>query len=283
MGGGFVMIPLLANVQKLTQHQAHATSLCAVMATGVAGAVSYKEHGMYAIQTSCCALARLWTKWFSMDLPKIAISHTSNFYHFLFLVLLETAVAIATTGMLSARFGANLTRGVSERALRQALGALMLAVAPMVPLKAQFIKANETTKVSVSPATTAGAFNQQQQLTTILPAAACIGLASGFLAGTFGVGGGVVVVPALCWVCDATHHQALGTSLAAMILPAAVGTYTHYKAGAVVLRVAPALACGALVGAYVGGRVAVMADEAALQWGFSGLLAVLGARTLLRA
>jgi len=68
-----------------------------------------------------------------------------------------------------------------------------------------------------------------------------------------------------------------------MSLPAAVGTYTHYRAGNVVLRVAPTLALGAFAGAYLGGSVGLRTKESILQWGFSGLLAVSGARTIFKA
>ena len=68
-----------------------------------------------------------------------------------------------------------------------------------------------------------------------------------------------------------------------MTLPAMSGTWTHHCAGNVALRVAPALAVGALVGAAVGGQVGRRTDESTLRWGFSGLLATLGIRTLLKA
>jgi uncharacterized membrane protein YfcA len=110
-----------------------------------------------------------------------------------------------------------------------------------------------------------------------------IGMGSGFLAGLFGVGGGAVVVPALTVLTDMTHYQALGTSLCAMCLPAMVGTATHFTKGNVALKVAPFLALGAFGGAYIGGYVGLHTNENALRWGFSGLMAVLGLKTLLRA
>lgn len=52
-----------------------------------------------------------------------------------------------------------------------------------------------------------------------------------FLAGLFGVGGGAVTVPALTLCLGVSHYQALGTSLAAMVPTAVVGTYTHHTHG----------------------------------------------------
>ena len=109
-----------------------------------------------------------------------------------------------------------------------------------------------------------------------------IGIGSGFLAGLFGVGGGAIVVPALTLATDMTHYQALGTSLCAMALPAMVGTGTHYMKGNVSMRVAPALATGAFLGGFLGGKLGLKTNEDALRWVFSGLMVVLGARTLLK-
>jgi uncharacterized membrane protein YfcA len=115
-----------------------------------------------------------------------------------------------------------------------------------------------------------------------LIAPACIGCCSGFLAGLFGVGGGAIVVPALTLATDMNHYQALGTSLCAMSLPAMVGTATHYGKGNVAMRVAPALAMGAFLGGYFGGKLGLRIDEQNLKLGFSSLMLVLGVRTLIK-
>ncbi len=78
------------------------------------------------------------------------------------------------------------------------------------------------------------------------------------------------------------HYSALGTSLTAMSLPAMVGTFTHYQAGNLNLRVAPFLALGSIIGAYGGGKIGVKVDENYLRVGFSGLMVTLGVRTLLK-
>ena len=64
------------------------------------------------------------------------------------------------------------------------------------------------------------------------------GVASGVLAGLFGVGGGVVVVPALIFVFGRTGlagdwipHLAVGTSLAAIVATGATSAYAHHGAG----------------------------------------------------
>jgi uncharacterized membrane protein YfcA len=68
-----------------------------------------------------------------------------------------------------------------------------------------------------------------------------------------------------------------------MIPPAMTGTYSHYVAGNCSMRVAPFLATGALLGAYIGAQQSLQTNENTLRWGFSGLLAFLGLRTILKA
>lgn len=230
MGGGFVMIPLMtSSLLRLTQHQAHGTSLFAVAATGIAGALGYAGE-----------------------------------------VQLEAAAAIAVSGMVTARFGAVITGKMSEHALRKALGIFMLSIAPIVPAKAFFTE--RQSKESQREI--------EQSFPQRLVAPAMIGVGSGFLAGLFGVGGGAIVVPALTVLTDMTHYQALGTSLCAMCLPAMVGTATHFTRGNVAMHVAPFLAVGSFVGAYLGGKLGLQTNENALRWGFSGVMVVLGTKAL---
>ncbi|KAJ9436863.1 hypothetical protein DIPPA_30464, partial [Diplonema papillatum] len=56
LGGGFVAVPLLTGTLKLTQHQAHGTSLAAVTATGTFGALSYGSVGSVDV-TAAMAIA----------------------------------------------------------------------------------------------------------------------------------------------------------------------------------------------------------------------------------
>jgi uncharacterized protein len=241
------MIPLMSSILRLNQHTAHGTSLFAVAATGLAGAVSYGD----AVQ---------WPQ----------------------------AAAVAATAMVTSRLGARTTLAMSEAALKRALGYLMLAMAPAVPAKAYLMKQQQQ-KQQESPShpvvdDRSNNTKPTYDWMTLLPAAA-VGLASGYLSGLFGVGGGVIVVPALTVSCPTlTHREALATSLAAMCLPALLGTFTHYRAGNCSVAVAPFLAVGALAGAYVGGQLSLrLPREEPLQWGFCALLTVLGARTILKS
>lgn len=80
-----------------------------------------------------------------------------------------------------------------------------------------------------------------------------IGLAAGVLSGLFGIGGGVVIVPALMLLAGMRPIQATGTSLGALLLPVGVlGAYEYWKNGNLDIRAALLIAGGLLVGAWFG-------------------------------
>jgi len=244
MGGGFVVIPLLTRLG-VSQHAAHGTSLTVVTASGLAGAMAYWDY----------------VNW-------------------------EAAAAIASTGIFSATLGVSVASRLSEVALRRALGALMICMGPAVPMKEYFEEYFGNPSGTLDEKRTTE--THQGQSVDMLIAPACIGVGSGFLSGLFGVGGGTLVVPALTYFytfenAESTHLQALATSLAAMTLPAVVGTVRHASKGNVVTALVGPLVLGSLVGARTGGAVASeYIPENTLRWGFSVLLTVLGVRTLFK-
>ena len=78
------------------------------------------------------------------------------------------------------------------------------------------------------------------------------GVGAGFLSGLFGVGGGLVIVPALMAVLGMDQRRASATSLAAIIVTAAVGSGTYALHGEVSWAGAALLALGALAGSQIG-------------------------------
>jgi uncharacterized protein len=115
-----------------------------------------------------------------------------------------------------------------------------------------------------------------------------IGAASGLLAGLFGVGGGVIVVPALIllftqigmgpqWI----PHLAVGTSLAAIVGTGAASAYAHYRRGAVRLDLVARLSPGIVLGAWAGAALAAHVPELWLTRLFAGFLTYVGLRMLI--
>jgi uncharacterized membrane protein YfcA len=84
-----------------------------------------------------------------------------------------------------------------------------------------------------------------------------IGLAAGVLSGIFGIGGGVIIVPALVYLLDYTQHKATGTSLAVLLPPIGLAAVLeYYRYSYVDLHAALVIALAALLGAWLGARLA---------------------------
>jgi len=108
-----------------------------------------------------------------------------------------------------------------------------------------------------------------------------IGLTAGLLAGLLGIGGGVIMVPAMVLVTAFDQHVAQGTSLLVIIPAAAFGSFTHHRRGRLALRDAGAVAAGGVFGALLGSATALSLDEEILQRLFAVLILVVAARMLL--
>jgi uncharacterized protein len=83
-----------------------------------------------------------------------------------------------------------------------------------------------------------------------------IGLAAGVLGGMFGIGGGLVIVPALVFFLKMKQFDALGTSLAALIPPVGLlGAFEYFQNGHMNVKYALLIAAGMFVGFYFGAKI----------------------------
>jgi uncharacterized protein len=97
-----------------------------------------------------------------------------------------------------------------------------------------------------------------------------IGVAAGILAGMVGVGGGIVIVPALVYFFKMDQHTAQGTSLAVLLPPTGLLAFLrYYKAGHVDVGIALVMIVGVLLGGYFGGGWAQAVSGTALRKGFA--------------
>lgn len=109
-----------------------------------------------------------------------------------------------------------------------------------------------------------------------------IGLVGGVLSGLFGIGGGLVIVPALILLVGMTPKQAAGTSLAALLLPVGIlGALEYWRAGYIDVRLAVLLAAGILLGAFIGARLAIGLPSELIQRAFGVLMVLVGLRLAL--
>src|SRR5215210_1412065 len=106
-----------------------------------------------------------------------------------------------------------------------------------------------------------------------------IGLGSGVLSGLFGIGGGVVIVPALLLIARMPATTATGTSLGALLLPVgALGAWTYYRNGHLDVRASLWIALGLFFGAYIGARLAQTLTPVQLKRAFAVFLVLVAAR-----
>lgn len=106
-----------------------------------------------------------------------------------------------------------------------------------------------------------------------------LGLAVGVLSGVVGIGGGVLIVPALVWFFHMSQHKAQGTSLGALLAPiGALAFWTYYKAGNVDVAGALLIGLGFLLGGFLGGLWAQHLSELVLRRVFGALLLLIGAK-----
>ena len=175
LGGGVVMVPLMTAFARMTQHQAVGTSSLAVAAVGLSSCASFGSAGV---------------------------------------VDFAAAAAVATTAMAGARVGAKLTTRFDAVQLQRVFATFQICVAPMVPAKAYLVqraKASEqeaTAATAVVPPVARGpeALLEPRKLwderSAELAAMTAVGMVCGVAAGMFGIGGGVIVTPALCLLTE---------------------------------------------------------------------------------
>lgn len=101
-----------------------------------------------------------------------------------------------------------------------------------------------------------------------------IGLAAGFLSGMFGIGGGILIVPALVYVAKLDPKVASGTSLLAIVPVSLVGSISYAVGGNVSIWLALLLALGSVMGAPIGTRLLKVVSRRVLQSAFVVFLAV---------
>lgn len=108
-----------------------------------------------------------------------------------------------------------------------------------------------------------------------------LGLLAGAFSGIVGLGGGVIIVPALVFLFGMSQHLAQGTTLAIMVPPIGIlAAWTYYNQGYVDLKVALFVALGFLIGGLFGAKLAVMIPNDILKKIFACILFLIGLKML---
>lgn len=108
-----------------------------------------------------------------------------------------------------------------------------------------------------------------------------IGLAAGMLGGMVGVGGGIIIVPALVFFLGFSQKMAQGTSLGILLLPVGLfGVMQFYKQGYVDMRVVILISLGFLVGSYFGSKFALSLPQETIKKVFAALMIIVAIKML---
>jgi len=108
-----------------------------------------------------------------------------------------------------------------------------------------------------------------------------VGTLAGVFAGMFGIGGGLIIVPALALLYGMKQHAAVGTSLGALLLPVgALSAWVYWRNGNVNVKYSVLLAAGLLVGAFVGAKLVEPVSDVTLRRMFGAFLLIVSVRML---
>lgn len=108
-----------------------------------------------------------------------------------------------------------------------------------------------------------------------------VGLVAGFMSSMVGIGGGIIIVPALVFLFGMTQKMAQGTSLAMLSLPVAfIGAFNYYKEGQVNWKMALLLAATFVIGGYLGSKVVLGLDMAIIKKIFAVFMIVIAIKYL---
>lgn len=106
-----------------------------------------------------------------------------------------------------------------------------------------------------------------------------IGMLAGVLSGVFGIGGGVVIVPALILIAGFVPIVATGTSLAALLLPVgALGAYEYYRKGHLNMTAALWISLGLFIGVWFGAKLAQNLSPVQLKRSFAIFLVLVAGK-----
>ena len=108
-----------------------------------------------------------------------------------------------------------------------------------------------------------------------------LGLVAGIMGGLFGIGGGIIIIPALVLIFGLTQKMAQGTTLALMVPPIGLlAAWMYYKQGQVDLKIAGFVCLGFFLGGLLGAKIALGIPEQTLKRIFGIFLLVISLKMI---
>lgn len=114
---------------------------------------------------------------------------------------------------------------------------------------------------------------QRQMTAQLIILLLIIGLAAGMLSGLVGVGGGIIIVPALVFFLGFSQHEAQGTSLGLLLLPVGIlAVLNYYNKGYIDIKVVLVMCAAFVIGGWLGSKLALSLSQEAIKKVFAVVL-----------
>lgn len=188
---------------------------------------------------------------------------------------LPTAAFIAAGLVFGALAGAKLALGLDTVIVERLYGVFLLVMGwRFIEPRKLWAQYRKSTRLPVEA--------EAAEITPSFWALIVIGLVAGVLSGMFGIGGGIVIVPALVGFFRFDQKRAVGTSLAVLLLPVSLlAVYEYYNDGNLEPGVAAFVAVGLLFGAFGGARLALNLPTLTVKRMYGVFLLFVGLRFIL--
>jgi hypothetical protein len=106
-----------------------------------------------------------------------------------------------------------------------------------------------------------------------------LGILAGYFSGLVGIGGGIIIVPALVLLFGFNEHTAQGTTLALLVPPIGIlAVMSYFQKGYVDIKTAAIICIGFIVGGFIGGKMAVGLSESVLRKTFAIVAMAIGVK-----
>jgi len=241
VGGGFLIIPILILLSKLTSHLAVGTSLTTLVFTALSSTFAYSRQGR---------------------------------------IDYKVGLMLAVGTVPGAILGAYVTKFISARMLTLLLGLLLIYIGIRIFTRSRRPAEKNRACQPSSPwrrsivDSSGVVFDYNVNMRRGIP----LSLLGGFSSGLLGIGGGVVLMPVMVLGVGLPIHIAVATSMFVMIFTSLSGAMTHLLLGHVLLHYVLLLAVGVSIGTQVGARIAKRLKSRTLERVFSVSLFILGLR-----
>ncbi len=125
-------------------------------------------------------------------------------------------------------------------------------------------------------------YNKQTGMTTqTVLLLILVGLAAGVLSGMIGIGGGIIIVPALVYVLGFTQLQAQGTSLGLLLLPVGIlAVLNYYKAGNIDVKVVGIMCVAFVLGGWLGSKFSLSMPQETVKKIFAIVMVLVAGKML---